>query len=214
MTKQNEDISEETNDPAADANEETNDPAVDATEETNSPSVEATEETEAQEACEEADKPKLTDLEKAQAEAAEMKSRYLRSVADMENYRKRIAREKQDIIRSAAANVVESLLPVIDNMKLGLQAAENHPEAKDVTLGFKMVDDQLKKSLSEQGLEELVPDGEAFDPNLHECIAQQTSDEIKEDHVIETVRAGYRLNDRLIRAANVIVSSGPSKEKN
>ena len=214
MTKQNEDISEETNDPAVDATEETNDPAVDATEETSDSSVEATEETEAQEACEEADIPELTDLEKAQAEAVDMKSRYLRSVADMENYRKRIAREKQDIIRSAAANVVESLLPVIDNMKLGLQAAENHPEAKDVTLGFKMVDDQLKKSLSEQGLEELVPDGEAFDPNLHECIAQQTSDEIKEDHVIETVRAGYRLNDRLIRAANVIVSSGPSKEKN
>ena len=203
MTKQNEDISEETNDPA-----------VNATEETNDTSVEATEEPEAQEACEEADKPELTDLEKAQAEAADMKSRYLRSVADMENYRKRIAREKQDIIRSAAANVVESLLPVLDNMKLGLQAAENHPEAKDVTLGFKMVDEQLKKSLSEQGLEELVPDGEAFDPNLHECIAQQTSDEIKEDHVIQTVRAGYRLNDRLIRAANVIVSSGPSKEKN
>ena len=98
-------------------------------------------------------------------------------------------------------------------MKLGLQAAENHPEAKDVTVGFKMVDEQLKKSLSEQGLEELVPDGEAFDPNLHECIGQQTSDEIKEDHVLQTVRAGYRLNDRLIRAANVIVSSGPTKEK-
>ena len=185
----------------------------DISEETNEPTVEATEKTEAQEACDEANEPVLTDLEKAQAEAAEMKSRYLRSVADMENYRKRIAREKQDIIRSAAANVVESLLPVLDNMKLGLQAAENHPEAKDVTIGFKMVDEQLKKSLFEQGLEELLPDGEAFDPNLHECIAQQTSDEIKEDHVIQTVRAGYRLNERLIRAANVIVSSGPTKEK-
>jgi molecular chaperone GrpE len=97
-------------------------------------------------------------------------------------------------------------------MKLGLQAAENHPEAKDVTYGFKMVDDQLKKSLSEQGLEELLPDGETFDPNLHECVSHQPSDEIKEDHVIQTVRAGYRLNDRLIRAATVIVSSGPAKE--
>jgi len=190
MTKKNEDISEEVNEPI----------------------VEATEVTE--EASPEASEPELTDLEKAQAEAADMKSRYLRSVADMENYRKRIAREKQDIIRSAAANVVESLLPVLDNMKLGLQAAENHPEAKDVTIGFKMVDEQLKKSLSEQGLEELLPDGEAFDPNLHECIAQQPSDEIKEDRVLQTVRAGYRLNDRLIRAANVIVSSGPTKEKN
>jgi molecular chaperone GrpE len=154
-----------------------------------------------------------TELEKAQAEAADMKARYLRSVADMENFRKRMAREKQDIIRSAAAGVIESLLPVLDNMKLGLQAAENHPEAKDVTIGFKMVDDQLKKSLSEQGLEEIIPDGEAFDPNLHECISHQPSAEVAEDHVIQTVRAGYRLNDRLIRAANVIVSSGAEKEE-
>lgn len=156
--------------------------------------------------------PELSELEQAQLEATEMKTRYLRSVADLENYRKRITREKQEIIRSAAANVVESLLPVLDNMKLGLQAAENHPEAKDVTVGFKMVEDQLKKSLSEQGLEELIPDGEVFDPNLHECIAHQPSEDVKEDHVIQTVRAGYRLNERLIRAANVIVSSGPAKE--
>jgi molecular chaperone GrpE len=157
--------------------------------------------------------PELSELEKAQQEATEMKTRYLRSVADMENYRKRIAREKQDIIRSAAANVIESLLPVLDNMKLGLQAAENHPEAKDVTIGFKMVDDQLKRSLLDQGLEELIPDGQAFDPNLHECIAHQPSDEVKEDHIIQTVRAGYRLNERLIRAANVIVSSGPANSE-
>jgi molecular chaperone GrpE len=152
-----------------------------------------------------------TPVETAEAEAAEMKSRWLRSVADMENYRKRIGREKQDIIRSAAASVVESLLPVLDNMKLGLQAAENHPEAKDVTFGFKMVDDQLKRALSEQGLEELIPDGEPFDPNFHECISHQSSSEVEEDIVIQTVRAGYRLNDRLIRAASVIVSSGPEK---
>lgn len=189
MTKKNEDISEEIEEPTVEEASETK--------------TEAAEDNE----------PKLTELEKAQAEAAEMKSRYLRSVADLENYRKRITREKQDIIRTAAANVVESLLPVLDNMKLGLQAAEKHPEAKDVSYGFKMVDDQLKKSLSEQGLEELIPDGEAFDPNLHECIAHQPSEEVKEDHVIQTVRAGYRLNERLIRAANVIVSSGPAKEE-
>jgi molecular chaperone GrpE len=191
MTKQNEDLSEEIEEPTIVADDAT-------TEETAEP---------------ETNEPVLTELEKAQAEAAEMKARYLRAVADMENYRKRIAREKQDIIRSAAANVVESLLPVLDNMKLGLQAAENHPEAKDVTYGFKMVEDQLKKSLSEQGLQELIPDGESFDPNLHECIAHQPSDEVKEDHIIQTVRAGYRLNDRLIRAANVIVSSGSAKEE-
>lgn len=156
--------------------------------------------------------PEPSELEKAQAEALDMKTRYLRSVADMENFRKRMARDKQDIIRGAAAGVIESLLPVLDNMKLGLQAAENHPEAKDVTVGFQMVDTQLKKALADQGLEELNPDGETFDPNLHECIAQQPSDDIEEDKVITTVRAGYRLNDKLIRAANVIVSSGPASE--
>ena len=157
--------------------------------------------------------PELSELEQAQAEAAEMKTRYLRAVADLENYRKRIGREKQDILRSAAAGVIEALLPVLDNMKLGLQAAENHPEAKDVTIGFKMVEDQLRRTLTEQGLDELIPDGEAFNPNLHECIAHQPSDEVAEDHVIQTVRAGYRLNERLIRAANVIVSSGTPKEE-
>ena len=152
--------------------------------------------------------PELSELEKAQNEAKEMKVRYLRAVADLENYRKRITREKQDIIRSAAGCVVESLLPVLDNMKLGLKSAENHPEAKEVTSGFKMVDDQLKRSLCEQGLEELLPNGETFDPNLHECISHQPSSEVAEDHIIETVRAGYRLNERLLRAASVIVSSG------
>lgn len=180
-------------------------------EEIEEPNEEAAEEVAAADANENAE-PELSELEKAKAEAADMKTRYLRAVADMENYRKRMAREKQDIIRGAAANVVESLLPVLDNMKLGLQAAENHPEAKDVTYGFKMVDDQLKKSLSEQGLEELLPDGETFDPNLHECVSHQPSEEVKEDQVIQTIRAGYRLNDRLIRAATVIVSSGPAKE--
>jgi molecular chaperone GrpE len=164
------------------------------------------------EATEVVEEEQLSELDKAKAEAADMKARYLRSVADMENFRKRMARDKQDIIRNAAAGVIESLLPVLDNMKLGLQAAENHPEAKDVMIGFKMVDDQLKKSLSEQGLEELIPDGEQFDPNLHECISHQPSEDVAEDYVIQTVRAGYRLNDRLIRAANVIVSSGPAKE--
>ena len=157
--------------------------------------------------------PELSELEKAQNVAKEMKVRYLRAVADLENYRKRITREKQDIIRSAAGCVVESLLPVLDNMKLGLKSAENHPEAKEVTSGFKMVDDQLKKSLSEQGLEELLPNGETFDPNLHECISHQPSSEVAEDHIIETVRAGYRLNERLLRAASVIVSSGQVDEE-
>jgi molecular chaperone GrpE len=214
MTKQHEEIPEETIEATAEAGAKAEAEAAASPDETAAAeSAGGTEGQASEEKPAENPEPVLTELEKAQAEASEMKSRYLRSVADMENYRKRIAREKQDIIRSAAANVIESLLPVLDNMKLGLQAAEKHPEAKEVTFGFQMVDDQLKKSLGEQGLEELIPDGAVFDPNLHECIAHQTSEDVAEDHVIQTVRAGYRLNDRLIRAANVIVSSGPEKQE-
>ena len=144
----------------------------------------------------------------ARAEREEMKGRYLRSVADLENFRRRMARDKQDIIRGAAAGVIEELLPVLDNLAIGLEAAEKHPEAREVSKGFAMVHEQLKQVLAAQGLEELRPDGEAFDPNFHECVSHQPSAEVDEGLVIITVRAGYRLHERLVRAASVIVSSG------
>jgi len=150
----------------------------------------------------------LSELEQARREASEFKNRYYRAVADLENFRKRISREKQETIRSAAAGVIEDLLPVLDNMKLGLQAAENNPQAQDVAQGFQMVHNQLKQVLEQHGLEEVTPDGEAFDPNHHECIAHKPSDEVPENHVRETVRSGYQLNERLVRPANVVVSSG------
>ena len=147
-----------------------------------------------------------------------MKVRYLRSVADLENYRKRIGREKQDIIRSAAAGVIEELLPVLDNMKLGLQAAENHPEAKDVTIGFKMVEDQLKKTLSEHGLVELIPDGEVFDPNLHEAMMRQSNPDKDDDTVLEVYQAGYLMGEQVLRPSKVIVNKieeeKPAEEAN
>jgi molecular chaperone GrpE len=151
------------------------------------------------------------ELQKAQEEIASLKDRYLRTVAEMENFRRRLAREKQDIIRSAASGLIESLLPVLDNMRLGLQSAENHPEAREVSKGFSMVNEQLQGVLREQGLETLEPQNEEFDPNLHDALTQQPSDEVEEGKVLQTVRVGYRLNDRLLRAASVIVSSGPDQ---
>ena len=138
----------------------------------------------------------------------DFKSLYLRSVADLENFRKRVAKDKQDIIKMANGSLIESLLPVIDTMKLGLQAADNQPEAAEIKKGFEMVLEQLNRALQDNGLVELSPEGSLFDPNLHESIAYQASETVPEDHIIQTVRSGYTLNDRLIRAANVIVSSG------
>ncbi len=150
------------------------------------------------------------ELQKAQEEIASLKDRYLRTVAEMENFRRRLAREKQDIIRSAATGIIEALLPVLDNLRLGLQSAESHPEAREVTKGFSMVHDQLQGVLREQGLESIEPQNEDFDPNLHDALTQQPSDEVEEGKVLQTVRVGYRLNSRLLRAASVIVSSGPT----
>ena len=146
--------------------------------------------------------------EPASTPKEDFKSLYLRSVADLENFRKRVAKDKQEIIKMANGSLIESLLPVIDTMKLGLQAADNHPEAADIKKGFEMVLEQLNRALQDNGLVELSPEGSLFDPNLHESIGYQASETVPEDHVIQTVRSGYTLNDRLIRAANVIVSSG------
>lgn len=150
--------------------------------------------------------------EATQTEAEDFRIRYLRSVADLENFRKRVAKDKASLIKTANASLIESLLPVIDTMKLGLEAAEKQADAGDIVQGFTMVLDQLNRVLKDNGLEEIAPDGTVFDPNLHESVSYQPSDSIPQDHVIQTVRTGYRLNERLIRAASVIVSSGePAK---
>lgn len=151
----------------------------------------------------------LKRLNEAEEDAKANKERYLRTVADLENFRRRAAKEKDDLRDLAISSVVEDLLPAMDNLRLGLQAADNHPEAKDVAFGFRMVADQLKKTLESYGLVEDEPTGKTFDPNLHDCMSHQPHEEVAEGEVIQTVRPGYRLKKRLLRAASVVVSSGP-----
>ncbi len=153
-----------------------------------------------------------TPLELALAEAAKFKDLYVRSLADLDNFRRRAARDKEDTRRTAAANLLEDLLPALDNMRLGLQSAlQAHPEAKAVIDGIKLVSDQLRSVLTQHGLKEIAPMGQAFDPKFHESVAQQPSAEVAEGQVLQVLRPGYLLNDRLLRAASVVVSSGPAK---
>ncbi|HVU37442.1 MAG TPA: nucleotide exchange factor GrpE [Opitutales bacterium] len=154
----------------------------------------------------------LAQIDAAQAEAAKFKDHYLRAMADLDNFRRRAARDKEDTRRLAAAALIEDLLPALDNLRLGLQAAlQAHPEAKAVIDGIKLVSDQLRGVLSQHGLKEIDPAGQPFDPKFHESVAQQPSDEIPEGHVLQVLRPGYLLNERLLRAASVVVSSGPAK---
>ena len=148
----------------------------------------------------------------AKKEAAENYNRYLRAVADLENYRKRTVREKDELRQYAATRVLEDLLPVLDNLALGLAAAKQPgAEMKGLIGGVEMVMTQLKAALANHGLVEINPIGQSFDPHRHQAISHQPSADIPAEHVLTVVRTGYALNGRLLRPASVIVSSGPAK---
>jgi len=150
----------------------------------------------------------LQRLDEAESKAKEFEDRYRRTVAELENFRRRAARDRDDLREMAISGVIEQLLPAVDNLRLGLQAADNHPEAAEVAAGFRMVADQLRKTLESLGLEELDPTGAEFDPNLHDCMSHQPDESVEEGKVVTTVRPGYKLKKRLLRAASVVVSSG------
>jgi molecular chaperone GrpE len=150
-------------------------------------------------------------LAAAKKEAADNYDRYVRSVADLDNHRRRTIREKEELRQFAASKVLEDLLPVIDNLGLGLAAAKApNADLKTLVGGISMVAEQLKSSLANHGLKEVNPAGQPFDPNLHEAISQQASAEIAEGSVVTVVRVGFTLNGRLLRPASVIVSTGPA----
>lgn len=150
------------------------------------------------------------ELDEQKNKAAEMQARYLRAVADLENFRKRALKDKEDLSKMVTSNFAEDLLPVVDNFKLGMTSANSHPEAKVVAEGLGMVLAQFMEVLKNKGIEEISPNGEKFDPMFHECVSHLANEDVEEDHVIETIRAGYKLKDRLVRAATVVVSSGKS----
>jgi molecular chaperone GrpE len=153
-------------------------------------------------------------LAAAKKEAADNYDRYVRSVADLDNHRRRTVREKDELRQFASSRVLEDLLPVIDNLGLGLAAAKApNADLKTLVGGISMVAEQLKSSLASHGLKEVNPVGQPFDPNLHEAISQQPSADIAEGSVATVVRVGFTLNGRLLRPASVIVSTGPAPEQ-
>jgi len=144
-----------------------------------------------------------------EAEAAKLKDLALRARADLDNFRKRALREKEEAIRYANNGLLERLLPVIDNFELGLDAAKTAADTASILQGMSMVQKQLHDFLKNNGLEEVQAEGEAFDPNKHDAVSQEFSADIPDGHVIRQVRKGYKIKDRLIRASSVIVSKGP-----
>jgi molecular chaperone GrpE len=128
-----------------------------------------------------------------------------RVAAEFENYRKRVARDQESLVARAHERLVKELLPVLDDLERALQAAEEHQEAK-LEEGVRLVHRELEEALAKEGLVEIETNGR-FDPNVHEALLTQPSE--KDDGaILEVLQKGYRLGDRVLRPARVVIAQG------
>ena len=146
----------------------------------------------------------LTDAQEA---IAELNERIVRLTADFDNFRKRAQREKDEARQFANQGLLEKLLPVLDNFEMALTAVKGaDPSVRD---GVQMILDQLLGVLRESGVEPVDAMGQPFDPNLHDALSQEETTEVEEGTVVQQVQRGYKLNDRLVRPARVVVAKAP-----
>jgi molecular chaperone GrpE len=137
-------------------------------------------------------------------ELAEMKEKYLRLYSDFENFRKRTAKEKIDLIHTASEGLIKDLLPALDNYE---RALANAPEG-EISEGIQLIFSQISSTLQSKGLKELEAKGEVFDADLHDCITQfQAPTEAEKGKVLEVIEKGYKLNEKVIRYAKVVVGN-------
>jgi molecular chaperone GrpE len=154
----------------------------------------------------------VEELKTRAARADENWDRLLRVTADLENFKKRAAREKQDAIKFANESLFQKLVPVLDNFSMALTASQSAAADSTQSLqsGIAMIHQQLKSALAESGLEEVDATGQPFDPNLHEAVSQQETNDVPEGSVVMQLRKGYKFRDRLLRPASVIVAKKPA----
>ncbi len=146
-----------------------------------------------------------------QEELATLREQNIRLLADFDNFRKRTARERVDLIKHANEDLVTELLPVLDHFELALQQGNDSDDP--FVKGVKMVFEQLTSTLHKVAeLAAIQAPGTPFNPNFHDAISYQPSDEVEEGVVIMQARCGYKMGDRVIRPATVIVSSGATND--
>ena len=155
----------------------------------------------------------LEELQSRAAKADDNWERLLRTTADFENFKKRAARERQDAIRFANEGLLQKLITVLDSFDMALAATQSGPaDGQSLQAGIAMTQQQLRNALAEAGLEEVDAGGKPFDPNLHEAVSQQETDAVPEGHVIQQLRKGYKLRERLLRPASVVVAKKPMSQ--
>lgn len=186
---------------------------TEAVEETKQPADEIAEETAADDGASagQADSQKAQQPDasaQAEAAAAEMKSRYLRLQADFANFKKRTATEKQQISEVVKMDVLQNILPVIDNFERALQVPQDSlsDELKSFVDGYTMIYKQLMTVLEKEGVTKIDAVGKPFDPNYHQAVMRVPSDEYDNDVVVEVLQEGYLLGDKTLRPAMVKVA--------
>lgn len=154
----------------------------------------------------------LEELKARAAQADEFWDRLLRSTADFENFKKRAARERQEAAKYANESLIQKLIPLLDNFEMAQAAAQTGATngLPSLQAGIAMIQSQFKAVLAEAGVAEVDATGKPFDPNVHEAVSQQETDTTPEGHVVQQLRKGYKLRERLLRPATVIVAKKPA----
>ena len=137
-------------------------------------------------------------------EVARWRDLAVRTAADFDNFRKRVAREREEAVRYGNQDLLEQLIPILDNFEMGMMAAASDTGSM-IYIGMDMVRKQFSEFLSQQGVEEIVALHTTFDPNVHEAVSEEESD-LEPGKVLRVLRRGFRLRDRLLRPANVVVA--------
>ena len=147
-------------------------------------------------------------LQAALDERDASRDQFLRAQAELDNFRKRVAREREEERRLAPLPIVRDLLPIVDNLKRAADAARQSGHAPDLVEGIDLVLQQIDSLLSARGVESIASVGETFDPHRHEAVSQTPSNDHPPMTIIQEIEQGYLLHERVVRPSKVIVSSG------
>lgn len=160
------------------------------------------------------DSPQVAEMEEAlsnlQEDLRRAEEAYLRAVADLQNYRRRVSQELHREREAGKASVIEDILPVLDNFERTLEAGKTGASLESLLEGVQLIEKQLRAALERHGLQPIEAEGQAFDPGLHEAVITEESDH-DEGTVLEVLERGYLLGDRVVRPAKTKVSKGPGK---
>jgi len=154
----------------------------------------------------------LSGLVAAQDEARQNHDRWLRAAADLENFKKRMARERTEAVRFANESFIRDLLPIVDNLERALEHARQGGNGKSIVEGLELVLKALVDVLERHGVTKVEAAGAPFDPTHHEAVAHVETGELEPNRVLEQHQAGYLLNERLLRPALVSVSKAPAAD--